>query len=83
MFLVSFGVLVFCRSLRENCGLKVEITKKLKSFGRAIERIVPSALDPKQGMFECMCNTPIKANPFIIQNLFHKGNQQRFSIKLF
>jgi hypothetical protein len=49
MFLVSFGVLVFCGSLRENCNLKVEIAMKLKSSERAIERIVPrlstSALD--------------------------------------
>jgi hypothetical protein len=56
MFLVSFGVLVFCKSLRENCGLKVEIAKKLNSFGRAIEHLVPrlnaSVLDPKQGTLE-------------------------------
>jgi hypothetical protein len=41
MFLVSFGVLVFCRSLRENRGLKVKIAKKLKSSRRAIKCIVP------------------------------------------
>jgi succinate dehydrogenase/fumarate reductase-like Fe-S protein len=32
MFLGSFGVLEFFRSLRKNCGLKVESTKKLKSL---------------------------------------------------
>jgi hypothetical protein len=29
------------------------------------------------------CNTPIKTNLFIRQNLFHRSNQQRFSIKVF
>jgi hypothetical protein len=29
------------------------------------------------------CNTPIKTNIFIRQNLFNKSNQQRFSIKVF
>jgi hypothetical protein len=52
MFLVSFDILVFCRSLRENCDLKVEIAKMFKSYGRAIERIVPClsafALNPSK-----------------------------------
>jgi hypothetical protein len=29
------------------------------------------------------CNTPVKTNLFTNQNLFHKGNQQRFLIKMF
>ena len=28
--LVSFGVLVFCRLLKENCGLNVEDAKKIE-----------------------------------------------------
>jgi hypothetical protein len=29
------------------------------------------------------CNTPIKTHFFIRQNLVHRSNQQRFSIKVF
>jgi hypothetical protein len=29
------------------------------------------------------CNTPIKPTLFIRQNIFHRSNQQRFSIKVF
>jgi hypothetical protein len=30
---------------------------------------------------KCNCNTLIKTNLFTRQNLFHRSNQQRFSIK--
>jgi hypothetical protein len=36
-----------------------------------------------QGVRGDLCNTPIKTHLFIRQNLFHRTNQQRFSIKVF
>jgi hypothetical protein len=36
-----------------------------------------------QPSYSSCCNTPIKTNIFTRQNLFHRSNQQRFSIMVF
>jgi hypothetical protein len=46
--LISFGVIVFCRLLKENCGLNVKIAKKVRRKWNYENRIKRMALKLKR-----------------------------------
>jgi hypothetical protein len=72
-FFISFGVLVSCRLLKENCGLNVEDAKKLKKdiFGARIKRsTLPLKL--RNLTLKCTCArawTPLHEGNCIIEDL--------------